>query len=301
MRDYLNDQPIKLRRSATSAARSRRPVLLGLALMMVAGLLIVLDYYGWLQPARSTADALLAPVTLQVNAMRRNITDLLSGPTSISALNTENAALKQEISQLQAELIRLEQARIENQRLRRQLAIEQSNPWKLRGAEVLVRSPDGNRRTMTIASGTEEGVNVGMAVIGQTGSSPAALVGTVEAVGPHTARVLLITDVAHQISARVLHADDAALGLVQGQWQQGSRLRALQLERDIQIAAGDRVVSAGLSAVLDIQLDVATIPPGIPIGVVESINTDNNARSAELRPFVDPDQVRYVWIVIADV
>ncbi len=301
MRDYLDDQPIKLRSSATPAARSRRPVLLGLALMMVAGLLIVLDYYGWLQPARNTADTLLAPITLQFNAARQTIEDLFSGPTSISALNAENAALKQEISQLQAELIRLEQARIENQRLRQQLAIEQTSPWKLRGADVLVRSPDGNRRTMTIASGTEEGVNVGMAVIGQTGSSPAALVGTVESVGPHTAQVLLITDVAHQVSARVLHTDDAALGLVQGQWQQGSRLRAMQLERDIQIAAGDKVVSAGLTEVLDIQLDVATIPPGIPIGIVESINNEQNSRYAELRPFVDPDQVRYVWIVIADV
>jgi rod shape-determining protein MreC len=106
--------------------------------------------------------------------------------------------------------------------------------------------------------------------------------------------------VAHQVSARVLHADDAALGLVQGQWQQGSRLRALQLERDIQIAAGDKVVSAGLTEVLDIQLDVATIPPDIPIGVVESIHNDQHSRYAELRPFVDPDQVRYVWIVVAD-
>lgn len=300
MRDYLNDQPIKLRRSSSAAAMSRRPFVLGLVLVLLAALLIVLDYYGWLRPARNLADTVLAPLTLQLNAVRHTVADLFAGPNSISVLRAEKAALEQEISQLQSELIRLEQDRIENQRLRQQLGIEQETPWKLRGADVLIRSPDGARRTMTIASGAEDGVAIGMAVIGQTGSGPAALVGTIESVGPHTAQVLLITDIAHQVSARVLHADDAALGLVQGQWQQGSRLRALQLERDTEIASGDTIVSAGLTDVLDLELDIASIPPGIPIGTVESISNDRNSRYAELRPFVDPDQVRYVWIVMGN-
>jgi rod shape-determining protein MreC len=207
--------------------------------------------------------------------------------------------LKHRISQLETDQIMRDQILVENARLRQQLQIEGRYPWRLVGAEVIIRSPDAGRRVITIARGQKDGVQQGMAVIGQTGSEPAALVGIVEAVNTHTSSVLLITDVSCKISARVLYDGTLALGLVQGQWQNGSRLRLEQLDREISLRSGRVVLSAGLTGELLLPLPLTSVPPGIPIGSVERIiESDGLTQFAELRPYIDPDQVRYVWIVL---
>jgi rod shape-determining protein MreC len=137
-----------------------------------------------------------------------------------------------------------------------------------------------------------------MAVIGQTGDSLSALVGIVESVGPRSADVLMITDFGSQVSARVLHENSSFLGLVQGQWQRGSRLKLEQIERGATVRSGDTVVTAGLTSLLNLPLALATLPPNIPIGSVETVSTAGYGQVAELRPFVDPDQVRYVWVIL---
>ena len=83
-----------------------------------------------------------------------------------------------------------------------------------------------------------------------------------------------------------------------GRWQTGSRLRLEQVDRALPLAASDVVVTAGLTARLDSDLPRAAIPKGIPIGAVESAQADGHSQMAELRPFVDPDRVRYVWVIL---
>lgn len=297
MRDYLDDPPIRLRRSPSQATLSRRPFFVGVLLLICAAVLLTLDRYGMLTPARQVALDLASPVTYRLTALRDAGADLFGGFGSAS----EVAQLRQEISQLKAELIRREQAQIENVHLRQQLAIQQRTPWKLLGAEVAVRSPDGGRRMLTITRGSRHGLVVGMAVVAQTGSGPAALIGVVEAVSSQTAQVLLITDVASLVSAQVLHDSQASLGLVQGQWQRGSRLKLVEIERDVLVAPGDTVISAGLSESLGFDLEMSAVPAELPIGFVESVSIEGNKRYAELRPYADPDQVRYVWVVLETV
>lgn len=298
MRDHLDERPIKLRRDRSNAPASGRPLVLALILALCAGLLIMLDRQGMLGPARGLGQQVLAPIAQRLTALRNGATDLLARPSSEAALREQISLLQRENAELKAELIRREQAQIENVFLRQELAIERDRPWSLLGAEVTVRSPDAGRRVLTIAQGSNTGVRVGMAVIGQDPGGPPALVGIVEAVGPQTADVLLITDFGSQISARTLHETNSALGIVQGQWQRGSRLRLEQIERTATLSPGDPVVTAGLTGALGLPLDLAAVPADIPIGSVDSIALDGQQQSAELRPFVDPDQVRYVWVIL---
>jgi rod shape-determining protein MreC len=231
--------------------------------------------------------------------LRDQAGDVASAPHSEADLRARISTLEQENSQLMAENLRIQQDQVENVFLRQQLQIQREQPWRLLGAEVTVRPPDAGRRVMTVARGTVDGVRSGMAVIGQNPGGPAALVGIVESTGAHTAEVLLITDFSSQVSARIIHAAQAGLGLVQGQWQQGSRLRLGQVDRSTRIAQGDAVVSAGLTGSLRIPLDLAAVPANIPIGSVETASASGQEQSAELRPFVDPDQVRYVWVILS--
>ncbi|HMQ35055.1 MAG TPA: rod shape-determining protein MreC, partial [Chloroflexaceae bacterium] len=249
--------------------------------------------------ARHTLELAFAPVARRLTALRDGASDLLGGPWGTSAMEARIAELERENSRLSDELLRLERAQVENVFLRQQLEIQRERPWQLLGAEVTVRSPDAGRRVMMLARGERDGLRPGMAVLGQLPGGPTALVGIVETVGPRTAAVLLITDIGSQVSGRVIHDGRAAVGLVQGQWQLGSRLRLAQIDRAIPIAPGDPVVTASLTAALGLPLDLAAVPPDIPIGSVEQVATTEQYQQAELRPYVDPDQVRYAWVILS--
>lgn len=299
MRDFLDDRPIKLRRERSAAPASLRPFVVAIALCLLAGLLVFLDRQGMITPARQLAAQTFAPIAERLTAARDGVAGFLTAPRTEDALRTRVDELERQNADMQRELLRREQAAVENLFLRQQLAIEQEYPWTLLGAEVAVRSPDAGRRVLTIARGTKDGVAPGMAVIGQSPGMAAALVGIVETVGPRSAEVLLITDVGSQISGRVIHEGRADVGLVQGQWQRGSRLRLEQISRSLPIKPGDPVVTAGLTAALNLPFDLAAVPPNIPIGSVDQVSTAEQYQSAELRPFVDPDQVGYVWVILS--
>jgi rod shape-determining protein MreC len=299
MRDYLDDRPIKLRRERTNTPASLRPFLLALALCVLALALIWLDRSGIATPARGVVQQVLSPITLFLSGLRDGVGRLVALPAGAVGSEERIRQLEQDNSQLRAELIRAEQERVENQQLRTQLALTERYPWRLMGAEVAVRSPDAGRRVVTITRGSNDNIAIGMAVIAQTGDSPAGLVGIVEAVGPRTADVLLITDFGSQVSARLLNDGQARLGLVQGQWQRGSRLRLEQVERDAVLEVGAPVVTAGLTKMLDLPLALTYVPADIPIGSIETVLTEGQGQVAELRPYVDPDQVRYVWVILS--
>lgn len=298
MRDYLDDRPIKLRRERSNTPASGRPFLLAVALCLLAGALIVLDQQGWTGPVRGSVQQVTAPLAQWLTGLRDGTVNLLSGLGSNSADQARIAELEQENGRLKSELLQIEQERVENIYLREQLQIQRDQPWQLLGAEVTIRSPDAGRRVITIARGSSNGVKPGMAVIGQSPGAPIALIGLVESVGPHSADVLLITDISSQISARVIHSLQTELGIVEGQWQRGSRLRLSLIDRNLTITSGDAVVTAGLTGALGIELDLAAVPANIPIGSVESTAVDNQQQIAELRPYVDPDQVRYAWVIL---
>ena len=298
MRDFLDDRPIKLRRDRPATTASGRLMLVIVGLCLLSGLLILLDRQGWMGVVRTGLQQALVPVA----RLATNLRDSAASMTALlgdSSLRARINQLELENSRLNEELLRYQQAQVENLFLRQQLAIEQKHPWKLLGAEVIVRAPDAGRRVMVLARGARDGLSSGMAVIGQSPGSPAALVGIIESVNHATAEVLLLTDVSSQISGRVLHGDETSVGLIQGQWQLGSRMRLLQIDRTMPLAPGDPVLTAGLTAALGLPLNLAAVPSNIPIGTIEQIETIEQYQQAELRPFVDPDQVRYVWVILS--
>src|SRR5690606_20720812 len=136
MRDLLDDRPIKLRRERSSAPATGRPFVVAILLCVIAGLLLLLDRQGMLAPVRHGAQQLLAPAAQRLTALRDEVVTAMTAPRTEDALRARVAELEQQNAALQAELLRREQAAVENEFLRQQLEIEQANPWKLLGAEV---------------------------------------------------------------------------------------------------------------------------------------------------------------------
>ncbi|NJK81379.1 MAG: rod shape-determining protein MreC [Chloroflexaceae bacterium] len=297
MRDFI-DSSIRLREERPANASLRRPILIALLFCVLAGVLFWLDLRGMVVPVRNIFEQTSSPLAHRMLALREQQTDFWRDIIEWRQMRAENSALRQQNSQLQAELLRREQAMVENVRLRQQLAIEDQQPWDLLGAEVTIRSPDAVRRMMTIARGSRDGITEGMAVIGQTGTGPVALIGIIDSVNDYTAQVLLITDISNTLSARIYADEDTALGLVQGQWQLGSRLKLDEAERPELLKAGAIILTAGLTGELAFQVPLASVPANIPIGEVEDVRNEGSDRVASLRPYADPDQVRYVWVIL---
>ena len=294
MRDSLRNRPLRLPRP--SPYRSIRLVS---AIFVVALLLLVLDQAGMLGPARAQVQSLLSPALVALRRVGDGVNGVGQSLTEVQQLRDRVAALEQENSRLKAENIQTQELLLRVGRLEEQLRIEQKRPWKLLGADVSARSPDGGRRVIILSAGSQQGVKPGMAVLGREGSSPAALIGVVEHVGPRSASVLLVTDFSSSVSAQVYHSSGIATGIVQGQWQVGSRLKLEAIERAEPLRNGDAVFTAGLSAQLDADLTHAAIVKGIPIGTVEAIRIDGHNQVADIRPFVDPDRASYVWVLLS--
>ncbi len=276
----------------------RAPMMV-LLLVLLALLLLVLDRSGRIGPFRSQAEALINPALTQMRHLGDAISGIGQEQGDIEALRAELEALRAENSQLKADAIRVQELLLENARLREQVRIEQERPWQLLGADVSARTPDSGRRVITLAVGSQQGVRPGMAVIAREGSSPPALIGVLDTVGERSATVLLITDYSSAVSAQVYHSRGPVGGIVQGQWQRGSRLLLQEIDRTDTIAPGDVVVTAGLTAELNEDLPRAAIPKDVPIGVVEQVRPAGRGQVADLRPFVDPDRVRYAWVILS--
>jgi|HigsolmetaAR201D_1030396.scaffolds.fasta_scaffold06516_2 rod shape-determining protein MreC len=294
MRDFARNRSSRLPRPTPY-----RSALLILAIFVVAVLLLIADQAGLLGPVRSQAVSLLSPVLQSLSRAREQLSGVSQGLTDVEQLNARIRELEAQVSQLESDRIASLALQQENQQLREQLAIEAKRPWKLLGVDVIARSPDEGRQVLLLGVGSEQGVEPGMAVIAKEGSSPETLIGIVEQVGPRSSSVLLVTDFASVVSALVYHENQNAQGIVQGRWQTGSRLSLEQVERSIPLAAGDVVVTAGLSAQFSADLPRAAIPKNIPIGIVESAQNNGHSQTAEVRPFVDPERVRYVWVILS--
>lgn len=289
----LRDRPYRLSQPA------RRSPLLIILLLLVAAALLVADQAELLGPLRLHAQAMISPMLIRIRQTGTWIGSLVGQPGDDQALLAELEALRAENADLKARLIQAEALAFENARLREQVRIEQAYPWQLLGADVIAITPDTGRRLVLFAAGAEQGVRPGMALIAREGNNPPALIGIVEEAGPRTAAVLLITDYSSAISAQVYQETDVVRGVIQGQWQRGSRLLLHSVPREASLAAGNTVLTAGLSAELALNLPRAAVPPNVPIGTIETVQDTGRDRIAGVRPFVDPDRVRYAWVILA--
>jgi len=115
--------------------------------------------------------------------------------------------------------------------------------------------------TLTINSGTSQGIMPGMGVIGNNG-----IVGKVKRVGKDYSTVVSILDVDVKVSAEIKNK----INLCTVQWDGKSPeyAKVLYVPRHYNLALGDTVVTSGFNAVY---------PNGITIGVISKLTLPENA------------------------
>jgi rod shape-determining protein MreC len=225
-------------------------------------------------------------VTMVVTDALAPVLDALSRPIATGAaivdevqylvhLREENAALRAENARLIQWHTAARNLAAENERFRDLLRYVPEQASQFISARVIADSGGTFVRSMLVNAGRRDGARRGLPVVVGEG-----LIGRIVDIGERTSRILLIDDLNSRIPVAV--GPDRERAVLAGDNSQRPKL--IYLAANAQVAQGARIVTSGQGGVF---------PPGIPVGVVASI--DANGVRAE--SFVAISGLEYVRII----
>lgn len=176
-------------------------------------------------------------------------------------LAEENRLLYEEVVKLQAESRVRETLEEENLRLRSLLDFRNQQSIELIPALIVTRSISGWWQSVGLGKGLNRGIRPNQAVI-----SPDGLVGRTAGVSTCSAEVLLLSDPACKVSARISRTGSFGLVVGRGVNLKGYPVARMQfIHKDTPVRVNDEVVTSGLGGIF---------PRDILIGYVEEITTE---------------------------
>lgn len=244
--------------------------------------LLLLDSLRLLQPAKDAVAQLSTPLLRLFTGFGEGVASWGQYFRSLQEMEEENQSLQALVEQLAIENVRLQEAAIENEELRRLLEFKAAHPeFSMLAANIIGREPSTLIQSLILDRGSEDGIQKGMPVVTARG-----LVGQVVEVYPQASRVLLIIDATSSVTARIQKS--RATGLVQGTPQRGLVMRFIPQEAEVEV--GDILLTAGLGG---------RFPRGLVIGQVTAVSRSDVEvfQEAEVRPSVDFNRLEIVMII----
>ena len=239
---------------------------------------------GNLWAMESAVGKLFMPIQNGIIYLKNKITGNEQELSDIQTLKEENQKLKDENSQLQEQLRELEILKSENNTLKEYVNLKDKySSYTTVPAYVIQRSLSNYDKLIVINAGTDDGINVNMPVISESG-----LVGHVISVTNDTAKIQTIIDTASNVSANISNVQDSVV--LKGTLNSTEILKATYIPADSTILQGDEVVTSGLGGIY---------PKGILVGNVKTVvNTQNEAdRYAEIVVSTDFSNLETVLVI----
>lgn len=257
------------------------------ALFLISALLLLLRNSDPVRGASTFATQLLVPVQHVLADAGIAGNRFFQAISEIESLRTDNATLRAENERLTLENVQLREAAVAAQQAAKLSEIAKTLPFTSIPATVIARDPSNILSTIVLGVGTDQGVKVGHVVLSQQG-----LVGRVSEVGTNYAKVLLITDPSHTLSALV--EGSRATGIVRGQY--GDSLVMDWILQTEPVKPGDVVVTAGLGLGEELR---SLYPKGLVVGRVLQLQNAEAAayQRAIVAPAVDLRKLENVLVV----
>jgi rod shape-determining protein MreC len=211
------------------------------------------------------------------------IQSLITQPEDINSLRQKNMELEAANSQLQVQIVELQQQVAEAQLLSTLVDYERRHVEnRYIAAAVIARDISPFMHYVIIDRGSDDGLRKGMPVITQQG-----LVGNIAAVTSGAARVQLINDPGSSIN--VVLQQSGVEGVVNGQIT--GEIELDMVSKNATIQPGELIVTSGLGG---------KYPANIVIGQVVTIRSEAYSlfQSASVQPAVDFSQLEIVLIII---
>ncbi len=228
----------------------------------------------------------LTPIKAGASRLTDQAEQLYSYIFRYEALEAENAALKEQLSQMEDDARLAASLSRENDRLRALLDLTSANEdYKLVDGYIISWSSNDWTSAFTINRGENVGIEAGMCAITANGE----VVGLVTEVGRNYAVVKTVLDSSLEISATI--ASSGYNGMAQGGYSTGSAglLRMDYLPSSAVIRNNDQVVTSGSTV----------YPRNLILGYVVDAGFDDTgvAKFALLKPAADIQNLEQVFIL----
>ena len=224
---------------------------------------------------RGAALDVTAPVTGTLSEVGATVEGLVSGAGDYWDAADQNAKLKRELAELRRQAIRAQALAQENRQLKAALGLRERNREAVAAGRIVGSSFESPRRFAVLSVGRSDGVEPGMPVRTADG-----LVGRVVESGRIASRVLLVSDRANIVPARILRTGTPVISTGRGDGTVD--IRPLEVGRN-PFRRGDVIVTSGTGGLY---------PPLVPIARVIRLDDDG----AFGLPIADPSEASFAIV-----
>ena len=269
---------------------TRVRVVVALALLLAVGLSVAIGLTGINLPDM-LVQGVLTPIRTGISSLTDSAQQLYDYMFRFEIISAENAALKEQLAQMEDDARKAGAIARENERLRQLLELKAAHEdFTLVDGYIISWSSNDWSSTVTINRGTKDGIDVGMCAITANGQ----VVGLVSQVGYNYAVIKTVLDSSIEISATLSSTGGTGYnGMVKGAYASGlsGLLRMNYLPSDSVIHNNDQVVTTGSTV----------YPRGLILGYVMDAGYEETgiAMYALLRPAADIGSLEQVFIVTA--
>lgn len=216
-----------------------------------------------------------APISGAMREVTTTVTGLVGGAGNYWDAANQNAQLRSDRAALMRRMVEARGILEENQQLKAALQLRERSRDAVAAGRVVGSSFESPRRFAIIAVGTSEGVQIGMPV-----RAPEGLIGRIIDAGSIASRVLLVTDRANIVPARILRGGQPVISTGRGDGT--IDVRPLEVGKN-PFKPGDVIVTSGTGGLY---------PPLIPIAKVIRLDDDG----AIALPIADPSRVSFAIV-----
>lgn len=260
-------------------------IVLIVAVLLTAGLALASNLLGT-TIGDLVVQAVLTPLRAGASALTDQAEDIYDYIFKYEQLAAENAALREQLSQIQEDNRDAASIKRENDRLRQLLELtKEHEDYELVDSYIIAWNSTDWAYSFTVNRGVGAGIETGMCAITESG----AVVGVVTEVGSNYSVITSVLDSSLDISATI--ASSGYSGIVRGSYASGQAgmLRMDYLASAAVVRKNDQVVTAG-STVYPRNLILGNI-------VDWAINDNGLAKYAILKPAADIDSLEQVFII----
>lgn len=245
-------------------------LVVGLAMLLLS--LVAPSSYS---AVRGAALDITSPITAGLSEVGATGEGLVSGAGNYWDAARQNAKLKAERTALRRHLVRAQAILQENVQLKAALGLRERSREAVAAGRIVGSSFQSPRRFAVLSVGISDGVAPGMPVRTADG-----LVGRVVEAGRTASRVLLVSDRANIVPARILRSGVPVISTGRGDGTVD--IRPLEVGRN-PFRRGDIIVTSGTGGLY---------PPLVPIARVIRLDDDG----ALGRPVADPSQASFAIV-----
>ncbi len=223
------------------------------------------------EPVHQTSLTALKPVLEATHTIARTFARMGESVVDFWTTYREEGRFKNQVAELQSQLIQLDETKKENARLKKLLDFRSEVSGRTIAARVIGSDLSPWRRTLVLDKGKAQGIKKDMIVI-----VPEGLVGRIFEAGHSTSRAILLIDPDSRVS--VLTDQTRGQGVAAGNGTQDLKMTYLDLNLVVNVE--ETVLTSGSGGMF---------PKGLAVGKIESVAKDAGGLhlSAQIRPFVN--------------